>query len=76
MSNLTDRTAHWILWPFRALWRLLTWILEVTGRLILGMLGFILVAVGILLSLSIIGAVVGVPMILLGFLMLLRAVFD
>lgn len=76
MSNMTSKPTHWILWPFQALWRLLTWILEITGRLILGVIGFILVAVGIVLSLSVIGAIVGIPMVILGFLMMLRAVFD
>jgi hypothetical protein len=76
MPNMTNKPVQWILWPFQALWRLLTWILELTGRLILGVIGFILVAVGIVLSLSVIGAIVGIPMVLLGFLMMLRAVFD
>lgn len=76
MTNPTSTPSHWITWPFRAIWRLLTWILEFTGRLILGIIGFILVAAGILLSLTVVGAIVGVPMVLVGFLMLLRAVFD
>lgn len=76
MSNPSSRTVHWIFWPFQVLWRLLTWVLELTGRLILGILGFSLVALGILVSLSVIGAILGIPMILLGILMMLRAVFN
>jgi hypothetical protein len=73
--STSNKSTHWILWPFQAIWRLVTLILELTGRFILAILGFILVIVGILISLSIIGAIVGIPMILFGFLMILRALF-
>lgn len=65
----------WLLWPFHALWRLLTLILVLTGRLICALLGIALMAAGVALSLSIVGLVLGVPLVILGFLLTIRALF-
>lgn len=65
----------WLLWPFYALWRLLTLILALTGRLICAFLGIALMVAGVALSLSIIGLVLGVPLVILGFLLTIRALF-
>jgi len=70
-----NRSIPLLLWPFYALWRLLTFVLEVTGRIICAVMGLALMAVGVMLSISVIGAPVGVPLAVLGFLLLLRAVF-
>lgn len=69
------RNTPWILWPFVALWRLLAGILELTGRLVGIVLGLVLMIVGVLASLTVVGAVVGVPLAILGFLIVLRALF-
>ncbi len=69
------RRVPWILWPFWALWRLLTFVLEVTGRLLCGVVGLALLVVGVTMTLSVVGAPLGIPMALVGFLLLLRAVF-
>jgi len=50
MSRDDDRRHPWILWPFVALWRLLTGILELTGRLVAVVLGLVLMIVGGLLT--------------------------
>ena len=55
-----------IAWPFVAVWRLAAFILEATGRLLVVLLGLIAMILGVLISLTIVGAVVGVPMILFG----------
>jgi predicted hotdog family 3-hydroxylacyl-ACP dehydratase len=64
-----------LLWPFYALWRLLTFILRATGRLVCALTGLAMMAVGVAVSLSIIGAPLGIPLVLLGFLLLVRAMF-
>jgi hypothetical protein len=61
--------------PVWAVWRLLTFILALTGRLLAAVLGFVLIVVGIVLSLTVIGAVVGVPLILFGVLLAVRAIY-
>ena len=47
-----------LLWPFEALWRLVAFILELTGRLVAVVLGLVLIIVGVLVSLTVVGAVV------------------
>ncbi len=64
-----------LLWPFWALWRLVTLILELTGRLLAVVIGLVLVILGALISLTIVGALVGVPVALLGILLTLRGLF-
>ena len=64
-----------LLWPFYAVWRLLTAILALTGRVLCALLGIALIAVGSTVAITIVGAPVGVPIAALGFLLLLRAVF-
>ena len=64
-----------LLWPFYAIWRLLTFVLQVTGRILCAGMGLALMAIGTILSISIVGAPVGVPLAVLGFLLLVRAVF-
>lgn len=69
------KKGSWILWPFVALWRLVTFILEMTGRFVAILLGFVLMAVGVLVSLTVVGAVVGVPLALFGLLLVFRGLF-
>jgi hypothetical protein len=65
----------WIFWPFVALWRLLTKILELTGRLLALILGFVFLVVGVVVSLTVIGAVVGIPLVMLGLLLMIRSLY-
>jgi hypothetical protein len=64
-----------LLWPFVAIWRLLAALLELTGRILGIILGFILLVVGFVLSLTVVGAIVGIPIIVLGLLIIVRALF-
>ena len=74
MSQEKAKTP-WILWPFVALWRLIAGIVEVTGRLVAAVLGLVLMIVGVVLTITVIGAVVGIPLILFGFMLMLRGLF-
>ena len=74
MSGEGKRTP-WILWPFVAIWRLVALIIEMTGRLVAVLLGAALMLAGVLISLTVIGAVIGVPLALFGFLLVLRGLF-
>jgi hypothetical protein len=74
---MEDERSHvpWFLWPFYALWRLVGFVLELTGRVVAAVLGLVLVIAGILISLTVIGAVLGIPLVLLGFMLMVRAIF-
>lgn len=72
---IEQRKTPWFLWPFVALWRLVTWILEMTGRFVAILLGIVFMVVGVVVTLTVIGAIVGVPMFLFGVLLVLRGLF-
>jgi hypothetical protein len=65
----------WILWPFWALWKLVAGIVAGTGRLVAAILGLVFMIVGVVLTATIIGAIVGVPLIIFGLLLMLRGLF-
>lgn len=61
--------------PFVWLWQLVTFLLGLTGRLLAVVLGFVLLVVGLLLTLTVIGAIVGIPMLIVGFALIVRGLF-
>ncbi len=65
----------WYLWPFAAIWRLIATIVGLTGRFLAMVVGLVLLVVGVLVSLTVIGAIVGIPMAIIGILLFLRGVF-
>jgi hypothetical protein len=75
MATQTKRYLPWYLWPFTALWKLLALIVELTGRLVAMVLGIVLIIAGTVVSLTIIGAIVGIPLAIIGLLLLLRGIF-
>jgi hypothetical protein len=75
MTDRDERRTPWILWPFVAIWRLLTFVLELTGRIICAALGLGCMAVGVAITLSVIGAPLGIPIAVLGMLLVIRALF-
>lgn len=74
---MTTQKEHiaWYLWPFAALWKLLAVIVEMTGRFVAMVLGFVLILAGGLVSLTIVGAIVGIPLAIIGLLLVLRGIF-
>ena len=75
MNDSTQSHVPVLLWPFYAIWRLLTFILAVVGRLLSALLGIGLMAAGVTIALSVVGAPLGIPLASLGFLLLIRALF-
>jgi hypothetical protein len=73
--NNSNKDIPLLLWPFYAVWRLLTLILAVTGRIICAFLGLALMAAGVAITLSVVAAPIGIPLIVFGFLLLIRALF-
>ncbi len=75
MTTQTKNHIPWYLWPFAALWKILALIVELTGRFVAMVLGIVLIVVGVLVSLTIIGAIIGVPLAIIGLLLFLRGIF-
>ena len=69
------RRVPLLLLPFAWLWRLLGFFIVLAGRMVCALLGFVLMVAGVALALSVVGAPVGIPLSVLGFLLLVRALF-
>ena len=69
------RRYPWILWPFVALWDLLAFILRLTGRLVGVVIGLVLMIAGAVLCFTVIGLPIGIPLIVLGFALMIRGIF-
>ena len=74
-ASMTTERVPWYLWPFYAIWRLLTWIVKLTGRLIAIFLGLAMIIIGAVLCITMILLPLGVPLIIFGFLLALRGLF-
>lgn len=75
MSESNENRVPILLWPFYAVWRLLTLILNVVGRLLCAILGLVIMIAGVLVTMSVVGAPLGIPLAALGFLLLVRSIF-
>jgi len=75
MTTHSQKHIPWYLWPFAALWKLIAVIVEMTGRLLAMVLGIVFIIVGVIISLTIIGAIIGIPLVIIGLLLLLRGMF-
>ncbi len=75
MNDSTESRVPILLWPFYAIWRLLTFILNIIGRVLCALVGIALMIAGVAIALSVVGAPVGIPLTALGFLLLVRAIF-
>jgi len=75
MTTQTKQHLSWYVWPFAALWKLLSVIVELTGRFVAMVLGIVFIIVGLIVSLTIVGVIVGIPLAVIGLLLLLRGVF-
>ncbi len=69
------RKIPWFLMPLVWMGDLLGWILNLTGRLITALLGMTFLGIGLLLTVTLVAAPLGVPLAIFGFLLLLRSLF-
>lgn len=75
IAVMSDRDVPILLWPFYAIWRLLTFVIEMVGRLICALIGLALMAAGTAITITVLAAPIGIPIAAVGFLLLVRAVF-
>ena len=69
------RRTSCLLWPFVAVWDLVVWIVNLTGRLIAMILGLVFLIAGVILTLTVVGAVIGVPLAAFGILLMVRGLW-
>lgn len=70
-----DRNVPILLWPFYAIWRLVTLVLELVGRMLCAVLGLGIMAAGVVITISVVAAPIGIPLAIFGFLLIVRALF-
>ena len=76
MADAERMTPHPILmWPFRMLWKLAGMIVRFTGFLLAILVGLVFMALGVALCFSIAGIVLGIPLFVLGALLVIRGLF-
>ena len=75
MPEGEEKHIPWILWPFYAIWRVVSFIFELTGRIICAIIGLALMAAGVAITISVVAAPIGIPIVTFGFLLLVRALF-
>ena len=75
MNDSSGKNVPILLWPFYAIWRLVTFVLNVVGRLLCALLGLLLMIAGVTITVSVVAAPVGIPIAALGFLLVVRALF-
>lgn len=75
MNNYTKAHTPWIFWPIRAVFDFIEWTLRISGRFIAAILGLAIMIVGIVFTITIIAAPLGLPMLMFGFVLMLRGIF-
>jgi hypothetical protein len=75
VSDSGSKRVPLLLWPFYAVWRLLTFVVELIGRVLCGILGLALMIAGIAITITVLAAPIGIPIAVFGFLLLVRAIF-
>jgi hypothetical protein len=70
---ISYKQTSWLLWPFVWLWNLVIYIVMLTGRLVAAILGLALVFTGAVLTLTVVGALVGIPLGLVGLLLFIAS---
>lgn len=69
------RHAPVLLWPLIALWKLITLVANVIGILLTLTIGAVLMFVGFALTATLVGAVLGLPLFLIGLLLFIRGLW-
>ena len=72
---INPKNTHWLLRPFVWLWNLIAYIVQLTGRLVAVVLGLALMMVGVILTITVVGAIAGVPLFIIGVLLVVRGLW-
>ncbi len=71
-----EKGTAWFMWPFVALSRLVAGIVALTGRFVAIMLGVVLMILGLIFTITFLGAIIGIPVFLFGLLLVYRGLFS
>ncbi len=72
---INPKKVHWLLRPFIWIWNFIAFIVSLTGRLVAVILGLVLMLVGGILTITVVGAIVGIPIFIIGVLLVVRGLW-
>ena len=72
---INPKNTYWLLRPFIWLWNLIASIVMLTGRLVAVVLGLALMLVGVILTITVVGALGGIPLFIIGLLLVVRGLW-
>jgi hypothetical protein len=72
---IDPKKSPWLLRPFIWLWNFIAFIITLTGRFLAVILGIVLMILGIILTITVVGAIVGIPLIMFGLLLVVRGLW-
>jgi hypothetical protein len=72
---INTKNTYWLLKPFAWLWNLIAYIVMLTGRLLAVVLGLVLMLVGVVLTITVVGAIGGIPLLIIGVLLVIRGLW-
>ncbi len=72
---INPKNSPWLLRPFIWLWNFIAYIVTLTGRLVAVVLGLVFMLVGAILTVTVIGAIVGIPLFIIGLLLVVRGLW-
>lgn len=74
-TSMERRRIPILLWPLVLLWKFVTLIANLTGIVMALVLGAVFMIVGWVLMTTVIGAVIGIPLFLIGLLLFIRGLY-
>jgi len=72
---IDTKNTSCLLRPFIWLWNFIVYIVMLTGRLLAVVLGLLLILVGGILTVTLIGAIIGIPILIIGVLLVIRGLW-
>lgn len=64
-----------LFWPFKMLWSFVGVVFLAIGKLMSLLLGLLITVIGAVLCATLVGAIVGIPLVILGVTMMIRSLF-
>jgi hypothetical protein len=72
---IDTKNTSCLLRPFIWIWNFIVYIVMLTGRVMAVVLGLLLILVGGILTVTLIGAIIGIPILIIGVLLVIRGLW-
>jgi hypothetical protein len=72
---IDTKNTSCLLRPFIWIWNFIAYIVMLTGRVLAVVLGLLLILVGGILTVTLIGAIIGIPILIIGVLLVIRGLW-